>query len=112
MNLPPYDLTDCVDRILRFRDARNWRRFHSPKDLSAALAIEASEVQELFLWQPTRGGDELRRDEDLVARAGDELADCAIYLLLTAHELGIDLAQSVRDKLDRNESRFPAPERG
>ena len=106
----PYDLTDCLERILAFRDARDWQQFHKPKDLAAALAIEAAELQEVFLWQEALGGEAVQRDNARMAKAREEAADCAIYLLLIAHELGIELPRAVDEKLDVNAEKYPVDE--
>lgn len=85
--------------ILAFRDARDWKQFHNPKDLALALSIEASEVNELFLW----------KSHDLVdkRRLKEELGDVFIYLLLLAHTAGIDLEESARMKLKANARKYP-----
>ena len=101
-----WDLAGALKRLLAFRDARDWQRFHTPKDLAAALSIEAGELQEVFLWQPALDSASVRADRERLARAREEVADCAIYLLLVAHELGIDLARAVDEKISSNEARY------
>ena len=104
------DLGPALRAVLAFRAARDWERFHTPKDLAAALAIESGELQEVFLWQPAACGAELRGDAPRLAAAREEVADCAIYLLLLAHELGVDLPSAITDKLAANAARYPVAE--
>ena len=94
------------DRVAAFVRARDWERFHNPKDLALALLVEAAELAELFLWHSP--GDLDESDPELRARIADELADIAIYGLAMANRLSLDLSDAVLGKLDRNEVRFPA----
>lgn len=104
-------LTDSTERILEFRDARDWKQFHRPKELAAALAIEAAEVQEIFLWRDAESSEAfLSSNKDRFDKLRHELADVAIYLLLLAHELNVDLADAIAQKVDANERRFPIAE--
>src|SRR5215217_4432281 len=100
------DLTAISERLRKFRDAREWEQFHTPSNLAAALAIEASELQEIFLW--TRSSDDdvqvLNEKEGAVA---DELADVLISALNFALAAGIDPVSAIWDKIERNEARYP-----
>jgi NTP pyrophosphatase (non-canonical NTP hydrolase) len=98
-------LQDLRDLALRFRDARDWRQFHTPKDLALAIGIEAGELGELFLW--TSDGDIDARDPTFREQAGDEIADVLIFLLYMAEALDIDVANAVVDKIQANEERYP-----
>jgi NTP pyrophosphatase (non-canonical NTP hydrolase) len=100
-------LDELTQEIVRFRDERDWKQFHSPKNLAVSMAIESAELMELFQW--TRSGDEERkaveeRGEDL----RDEVADVLIYALLLCHETGVDPVQAVRAKVDKNRANYPA----
>ena len=103
--MPQSDLQALTEKIVAFRDARDWKQFHNPKDLAAGLAIEAAELQELFLW---RAPDEL---EEVVsekrARLSEELADVAWFVLLLARELDIDLTDAIESKLAKNAEKYP-----
>jgi len=102
------DLSLCLQRLLKFRAERDWEQFHRPKELAAALAIEAGELQELFLWRdPETSQEVLRGDPARVQAVWEETADVLIYLLLLAHELGINLEDAVFNKIAVNEIRFP-----
>jgi NTP pyrophosphatase (non-canonical NTP hydrolase) len=98
-------IEELQELIRRFRDERDWMQFHNHKDMATALAIEASELQELFLWKQ---GDEI----DAVALAKheqirEELADVAVYLLELADNLGVDLADAIVRKLEKNAAKYP-----
>lgn len=98
--------SDLVQKIVEFRDERDWRQFHNPKDLAAGLAIEASELQEIFLWKKLNELPELI--EAKKSRISEELADIAWFLLLMSHELDIDLIEAVESKLAQNAEKYPA----
>lgn len=98
-------IEELQERIRQFRDERDWMQFHNHKDMATALAIEASELQELFLWKQ---GDEI----DAVAstkheQIREELADVAVYLLELADNLGVDLADAIVRKLEKNAAKYP-----
>jgi NTP pyrophosphatase (non-canonical NTP hydrolase) len=98
--------SDLLEKIIAFRDERDWQQFHNPKDLAAGLAIEAAELQEIFLW---KSPDELA--ETIAAKKNElseELADITWFVLLLAHELNIDLNDAVEDKLQKNAAKYPA----
>jgi dCTP diphosphatase len=88
-----------------FRDQRDWLQFHNPKDMALAIAIEAAELLELFLW---KNDDEIR---SVVAKRQealrDEIADIAIYLIELADNLNIDLGDAIREKLKKNSIKYP-----
>ena len=90
-----------------FRDDRDWKQFHHPKDLAAAIAIEAGELQEQFLWKTN---DEVAADLAAPARRRavvDEVADVLICTLLLADCLGIDIDRTVREKTAANAKKYP-----
>jgi dCTP diphosphatase len=98
-------IEELQERIRRFRDERDWMQFHNHKDMATALAIEAAELQELFLWKQ---GEEI----EAVASAKheqirEELADVAVYLLELADNLGVDLAEAIVSKLEKNAAKYP-----
>ena len=94
-----------TESILGFRDERDWLQFHTPKDMAAAIAIEAAELQELFLWKSEQEQKEIARTRR--ERVGEELADIAVYLFELAHNLGYDLGQLIGDKLAKNAVKYP-----
>ena len=100
-------LKDLTERIVEFRDARDWRQFHNPKDLAIALSLEAAELLEPFLWKRPDQADAVVENPAALADLRREIADVMIYVLLLAERLGIDPDQAVLDKLDENARKYP-----
>jgi dCTP diphosphatase len=92
--------------IRAFRDARDWLQFHNPKELAVAIAAEAGELLQHFVWQDYKQSE--RRLVDRRDEIASEMADVAIPLFELADNSGIDLAGAMRAKLARNEERYPA----
>lgn len=84
-------------RLKKFRDDRNWAKFHTNENLAKAISIEASELLELFLW----------KDNDDKEKLADEIADIAMFLQYLAMQNGIDIDYEIDKKISKNESRFP-----
>jgi dCTP diphosphatase len=103
MNDAETTLQDLRAEIYQFNDARDWHQFHTPKNLAASIVIEAAELLECFQWTDEPAPEQLLR---LV----EELADVVIYCLTLSNALDIDLSQAVRQKLARNNARYPADE--
>ena len=93
--------------VLAFRDARNWKQFHTLNHLAAGLQIEAGELQELFLWKTDEQAQDFIQSSEGKERLGEELADCLIYLLYIAKEAGIQLPDALEDKLAKNNQKYP-----
>lgn len=93
------------DRLERFRDERDWSRFHSPGNLAKAIAVEAAELLELFLWVAGEGEDEVISSRRAEVEA--ELADVLIQCLNFANATGIDVIAAIDQKIERNEERYP-----
>jgi dCTP diphosphatase len=93
-------------RVAAFVHARDWERFHIPKELAIALSIEASELLEVFLWRdpgpPAQWPAEVRR------AVSEELADVLIYGLSLANAIGLDLSDAILAKLGTDEAKYPA----
>jgi dCTP diphosphatase len=92
--------------IRAFRDARDWLQFHNPKELAVAITAEAGELLQHFVWQSHEQSEQRVRDRREAIAA--EMADVAILLFEFADNCGIDLAAAMRQKLARNEERYPA----
>lgn len=92
----------ALSALIKFRDERDWKQFHDPKNLATALSIEAAELNELFLWKTT---DE-SRDVD-IDRIKEELADVFAYGLLLANEFGLDPEEIVLNKVKKNAEKYP-----
>lgn len=98
------DLTELTRRLHAIRDANDWRRFHSPKNLTMAASVEMAELVEIFQWL---GEDESRHlPADQLTHAGQEIGDVVLYLLLLCAELGLDMDEVVRAKLADTERRY------
>ena len=93
--------------IGEFARQRDWDQFHTPKNLSMALAVEAAELMELFQWGQSEAGQEIR-DPNLREAIGDELADILIYLVRMADLLHIDLDRAAFNKIQKNARKYPA----
>ena len=99
-------LDNLTRQIVAFRDERDWKQFHSPKNLAASISIEAAELLECFQWS----SDETI-DDDVEKRRGEieeEIADVLIYALLLANDTGINPTEAVRRKLAKNDAKYPA----
>lgn len=93
--------------VARFIRERDWEQFHSPKNLSMAVSIEAAELMEIFQWM---GVDEARRKSRsprLRKNIEEEIADIAIYTLSLCHSLGLDLSSCIEKKIEKNGKKYP-----
>ena len=97
------DFKKLQKAILDFRNARDWKQFHNPKDLASAIAIEASELQEKFLWKSQDDSYDIWKNDKEVH---DEFADIFNYLIVFAEECNIDIEKAVLDKLHQNNSKY------
>lgn len=103
-------LRELRDVVRHFVDERHWQQFHTPKNISMALAIEAAELMEHFQWLD---GDESRgiaRQPERRSAVAEEMADVLCYLLALANELDIDLSQALADKMVKNRRKYPVEE--
>ena len=102
----PDSLHDLTAAIRKFADERDWKQFHSPKNLSMALIVEAAELVEHFQWLSRKESSEL--DDDQRRAVGLEMADVLIYLVRMAERLDIDLLEAARKKITLNAEKYPA----
>jgi NTP pyrophosphatase (non-canonical NTP hydrolase) len=102
------DLTTLRDALREFAAARDWQQFHTPKNLSMAMIVEAAELVEHFQWLTPE--QSLALPPEKLAEVGDEVADTLIYLVELADALGIDPIAAARDKIAKNAIKYPAPE--
>lgn len=93
---------ETKELVLRFRDDRNWKQFHNPKDLAISISLEAAELLEIFQWS----ADDLVCEEKL-DKIREELADVANYCILMADACGLDLDEIIRAKVERNSEKYP-----
>jgi len=103
-------LSDLRRRIAEFAAAREWEQFHTPKNLSMSIAIEAAELMEHFQWLSNRDSQAAVEQAERRDEIADELADVVIYILELANVMELDVSSAVLKKLARNEERFPADE--
>ncbi len=99
------DLQTLTEQLRDFARRRDWGKFHSPKNIAMALAVEAAELMEPMQWlteEQSRNPDETTR-----AHLADEMADVLLYLLQLADALEVDVLQAAFAKMERNETRFP-----
>lgn len=107
MNEDRPSLEELTERLLEFRDARDWRQFHSLKDLILSLNLEASELLELAQWKPDAVFEQEAQDEKLRQRLAEECSDVLLYLLLIAERAGIDLQSAAAAKIAANDVKYP-----
>ena len=96
------------DALRVFAQARDWRKFHTPKNLAMALIVEAAELVEHFQWSTAE--ESLSPTPEKLAAVRDEVADTLIYLVELADALDIDLLAAARDKIAKNAIKYPPPE--
>ncbi|MEU3188155.1 nucleotide pyrophosphohydrolase [Streptomyces sp. NPDC006923] len=101
------DVAGLQRRLAEFSAARDWERYHTPKNLVAALSVEASELLEIFQWLTPEQSARVMEDPESAHRVADEVADVLAYLLQFCEVLGIDALAALAAKIDRNEDRFP-----
>ncbi|MEU2894718.1 nucleotide pyrophosphohydrolase [Streptomyces sp. NPDC006967] len=104
----PFHLARLQLRLAEFAAVRGWQPYHTPKNLVAALSVEASELQEIFQWLTPEESARVMDDPDRAHRVTDEVADVLAYLLQLCEVLGVDPLAALAAKIDRNEHRFPA----
>jgi len=102
------ELTEVLSAIETFREERDWKQFHHPRDLAAAISIEASELQELFLWKSDRQIAEALNENGLGSAVSEEIADILIYCLYLLKDLDRDPLKVILEKLKKNRQKYPA----
>ncbi|MFJ7058242.1 nucleotide pyrophosphohydrolase [Streptomyces griseobrunneus] len=103
------DVAELQRRLAAFAAARDWEQYHTPKNLVAALSVEASELVEIFQWLTPEQSARIMDEPEAAHRVADEVADVLAYLLQFCEVLGIDPLRALAAKMDRNEKRFPVP---
>ena len=99
------ELKKLTKKIIKFRDNRNWKQFHNPKDVALSLVLEASELMEHFQWKSSKEIESYikKKKSDI----GDELADVLYWVLLMSYDLQIDVAKALQYKIRKNEQKYP-----
>lgn len=91
-----------VDKVLSFRDERDWKKFHNPKDLAISISIEAAELLEVFQWSASDVYSDSKREQIL-----EELADIFIYCIDLADCIGADIPEIIESKITKNSDKYP-----
>ncbi len=99
------DIKKLTKDLVKFRDARDWKQFHNPKDCAISLSLEAAEVLEHFQWKDTKEVEQYLKTNK--ADIGEELADVLYWVLLISHDLKIDLARAFEKKMEKNSAKYP-----
>jgi len=110
MNDSQTTVAELRQLVREFVEEREWRQFHSPKNLSMALAIEAAELMEHFQWIDVDASRQVAEDPQRLGAVADELADVVSYSLAIANSLDIDLAAAVEAKMVKNAQKYPVDE--
>lgn len=99
------DLNELTEKIVEFREIRDWKQFHNPKDCAISLALEASEVLEHFQWKSKEEIENYVKEykEDIA----DELADVLYWVILMSHDLGINILNASDKKLKKSGIKYP-----
>tara|TARA_Y100001958_G_C21212699_1_gene538285 strand:+ start:81 stop:428 length:348 start_codon:yes stop_codon:yes gene_type:complete len=100
------NVEEIQKRLRKFATDRDWKKFHSPKNLTMALSVEVAELVEIFQWSNSGGLDEIE-NPDIRKNIEEELADIFIYLLKISDKLNIDIEQSIHQKIEKNEKKYP-----
>jgi len=93
------------ERIIKFREERDWEKFYKPKDIAISLALEAAEVLEHFQWKSSKEIEEyVKNSKDEIS---EELADVLYWVLLMSHDIDIDILKALDKKIDKNAKKYP-----
>lgn len=96
-----------IKKILDFRNKRNWKKFHSPKNLAISVSIEAAELLEKFQWLNEQESLAIIKDNQIKKEIADEIVDVLWYLLLLAYDLDIDIENAFKNKILENNKKYP-----
>jgi len=101
-------VSELAQLIAEFVDERDWNQFHSPKNISMSMAIEAAELMEHFQWISMQESREIISDKEKLEAVGEELADVLCYALALANQLEIDVSDTIDKKMQKNRVKYPA----
>ncbi len=99
------DIQELTDLIIKFREARDWKQFHNPKDVAMSLVLEAGEVMEHFQWKSKEEIEKYIIEHK--TEISEEIADVLYWVLLLSHDLGIDIKAALKRKMEINEKKYP-----
>ncbi len=101
-------LEDLIAKALKFREERNWKQYHSAKNVALSIVLEAAELLEIFQWKTDDEAKALLTDPVQRENIADELSDILLYSILMSHDLGIDILKAADKKIDKNAKKYPA----
>lgn len=93
---------ETIEQVLKFRDDRNWKQFHNPKDLALSISLEAAELLEVFQWSGSDTVCESKKD-----KIKEELADVLVYCIHMADACGLDMDEIIQEKMKKNSEKYP-----
>jgi dCTP diphosphatase len=99
------NINDLTKRIIAFRNARDWKQFHNPKDCALSLVLEAAEVMEHFQWKNKKEMEKYIKENK--GEIAEELADVLYWVLLMSHDLDIDIVNALEKKNKKNADKYP-----
>jgi NTP pyrophosphatase (non-canonical NTP hydrolase) len=95
-------MKELIKEVIKFRDERNWKQYHNPKDLAISLTLEAAELLENFQWSSTEEAEKTNREA-----IAEELADVLMYAILLSDVMNYDLKTIIENKLEKNRMKYP-----
>lgn len=99
------DTNELIELVIKFRDERDWKQFHNPKDMAISLSLEASEFLEHFQWKNAEEISKYVKTHKV--ELSDELADVLIWVLTISHDLNIDIHEAITNKVKKNAKKYP-----
>lgn len=99
------DIKDLTDKVVKFRDERNWKQFHNPKDIAISLSLEASELLEHFQWKSE--GEIKKYIVTNRKQIGEEISDVLYWVILLSHDLKLDIKTIFNRKMIKNNKNYP-----
>lgn len=99
------DLKKVIDKILDFRQQRDWEQFHNPKNLAISISLEAAELLENFQWKNME--ESLKHALENKEKISEEIADLLIYIFYLCNDLGIDFMEAIENKISENQKKYP-----
>ena len=99
------DIKKLTEKIIKFRNARDWKQFHNPKDVALSLSLEAGELIEHFQWKDKKEIEKYIKTNK--KDIGEELADILFWVLLLSHDLKIDVLEALDNKIKKNAKKYP-----
>jgi len=109
MNDEQTTISELKETVEQFVSERNWQQFHTPKNISMALAVEAAELVEHFQWLTVEESWSITEDAEKFLGVSEELADVVCYSLAMANRLQLDLSAAIEKKMEKNRLKYPAP---